>query len=86
MFSSSLPALEGVRVSSNGETNGPVRLSLLVPESELQLVLREDMPEGERIEEGESSSLNLRVRDTLGGMRNSADSATGPGYPYTNVD
>lgn len=39
--SSSLPALDGDLESSNGDANGPARLSLLPAEPELQLVLHE---------------------------------------------
>lgn len=46
-LSSKLPDLEGALESSNGEPNGPCRLSLL-PASELQLVLLDDMPDAER--------------------------------------
>lgn len=50
-LSSSLPALEGALESSNGEANGEMngpRLSLL-PASELQLVLRDDMADAARL-------------------------------------
>jgi hypothetical protein len=48
IFSSSLPALEGALESSNGEANGPYRLSLLLPASELKLVRRDDIAEFDR--------------------------------------
>lgn len=44
LTSSSLPFLEGALESSKGEAKGPARLSLL-PASELQLVLLDDMAE-----------------------------------------
>jgi len=47
ILSSSLPALEGALESSNGEANGPYRLSRL-PASELKLVRRDDIAEVER--------------------------------------
>lgn len=47
MLSSSLPALEGALESSNGEANGPYRLSRL-PVSELKLDLRDDIAEVDR--------------------------------------
>lgn len=53
LISSSLPALEGVLESSNGEANGPCRLSLL-PASELQLVLLDDIPDWEGLSYGRS--------------------------------
>lgn len=83
-LSSSLPARDGDLESSKGETNGPILLSLLPP-SELQLVLREENPDGAGDLAGESSSLNLCVRDRFGGKSNSADSAT-PGELYILLD
>ena len=47
MLSSSLPAREGALESSNGDAKGPLLLSLL-PASELQLVLLEDMADPDR--------------------------------------
>jgi hypothetical protein len=52
--SSLLPALEGVLESSKGEAKGPCRLSLLLPPSELRLVLRDDWAEAERESVGRS--------------------------------
>lgn len=77
--SSSLPALDGARESSNGEAKGECLLSLFPP-SELQLVLLEDMPDAVR---GLSRSVYGRgVRPDLEGGRSiSADSAT-PGVAY----
>ena len=71
--SSSLPAREGALESSNGDANGPNRESRLPTDSELQLVRRDDIAEGDR---SGDSSLNARVRDFFGGSSSSADSAT----------
>jgi hypothetical protein len=75
--SSSLPVRDGALESSNGDANGPKRESRLAADSELQLVLRDDIPDGDRI--GDSSLKGL-VRDFFGGNRSSADSAT-PALP-----
>jgi hypothetical protein len=72
--SSSLPALEGARESSKGDAKGPLDMS------ELQLVRREDMPEGERM--GDSSRYG-RVLSFRGGRSISADSAT-PAFLYND--
>lgn len=72
--SSSLPALEGALESSKGDAKGPLDVS------ELQLVRREDMPEGERM--GDSSRYG-RVLSFRGGRSISADSAT-PAFAYND--
>jgi len=72
--SSSLPALDGARESSKGDANGPLDVS------ELQLVRRDDMPEGERM--GDSSRYG-RVLSFRGGRSISADSAT-PAFLYND--
>jgi len=77
--SSSLPALDGARESSNGDTNGPpYRLSRLPALSLDHDVRRELKPlaDGDRGPLGDSgSSLNLRVRVFRGGNSSSALSA-----------
>ena len=73
--SSSLPAREGALESSNGDANGPYRLSRLPIESELQLVLLDESSEGDRIGDGDSSSRYRRDRVLLGCNNSSADSA-----------
>lgn len=72
--SSSLPARDGARESSNGEAKGPLESCVA---SELQLVRREDMPEGD-------SSRYGRVRSFLGGSSISADSAI-PEFAYIGM-
>lgn len=79
--SSSLPVRDGALESSNGDANGPYLESRLAPDSELQLVRRDERPEGDR--KGDSS-LYGRVRDFLGGRSSSADSAT-PAFLYSEV-
>jgi len=83
-LSSKLPALEGALESSNGEANGeaPCRLSLLPP-SELQLVLLEDIADTERdvgLSVGSSWYGRGIPREREGGSNISEDSAT-PGAP-----
>lgn len=82
-ISSSLPAREGALESSNGEENGPSRLSLL-PASELQLVLLDDMPEPalDRLSAGRSWYWRgFRALD--GASSISEESATpGESFPY----
>jgi len=75
--SSLLPALDGALESSNGETKG-FRLSRLLP-SELQLVLRDEIPDTVGV--GDSSSRNLLDRLFFGGSNSSADSV--PFCEYT---
>lgn len=79
LTSSSLPAREGALESSKGDAKGPIRESRLPADSELQLVLRDDIADGDR--EGDSSR-NLLVFDFFGGSKSSADSATAPGCLY----
>jgi hypothetical protein len=74
--SSSLPARDGARESSNGDANGPERESRLPTDSELQLVRREDIPDGDCIGD---SSRNFRVLSFFGGSNSSAESATAAG-------
>ena len=70
--SSSLPALDGALESSKGEANGPLDVS------ELQLVRRDDIADGDR--SGDSSRYGL-VFSFFGGSSISADSAT-PAFLY----
>lgn len=85
-FSSSLPALEGALESSKGEANGEMngpRLSLL-PASEPQLVLREDIADGERLglSTGESWYGRTGPLDRVGGIRRESDDSPMAGEPY----
>jgi hypothetical protein len=75
--SSSLPARDGARESSNGDAKGLICEWRLVCDSELQLVRREDMAEGDPI--GDSSRKAL-VLDFFGGSSRSADSANPPAW------
>ena len=75
IFSSSVPVREGDLESSKGEANGPsARLSRLVADSSLQLVLRDGSSEVSGERPGESSSRNLRMRERLGGNNKSEGS------------
>ena len=81
-LSSSLPAREGALESSKGDANGPLLLSLL-PASELQLVLRDDMADTDR----EGLSIDISWYD-LGGPRareggsSISDDCATSGVPY----
>ena len=80
--SSSLPALEGALESSNGDTNGPILLSLLLSDPDdhdVRLLLR-PLANGDRAI-GESSSRNL-LGPFRGGSNISVESA-GVEVPYT---
>ena len=80
-LSSSLPALEGALESSNGEAKGPL-LSLL-PVSELQLVLLDDMADTDR--EGLSIGISwygLGGPRVLEGGSNISDDCATSGVPY----
>jgi len=83
MLSSSLPALEGALESSNGDANGDPKG--LLPASELQLVLIEDIADPDR-DTGLSTGLSLYG---LGGPRaleggsNISDEWANSGVPYT---
>lgn len=74
--SSSLPALEGARESSKGETKGPAYLLSLLPalsDDHDVLLLLYPLAKGDGA--GLSSSLNLRDLLFRGGSNSSADSA-----------
>lgn len=79
-LSSSLPAREWGRESSNGDAKGPYLLSRLPADSELQLVRLDEKPEGDRVGAGDSSSRKRLERAFLGGNNNSDDSATWEGW------
>lgn len=81
MLSSSLPAREGALESSNGEANGPLSLLSLLPASELQLVLLDDIADPDR---GLSVGMSWYLGGALdfdGGSSISVDCATS-GAPY----
>lgn len=74
-FSSSVPVRDGDLESSNGDAKGPsARLSWLIEDSSLQLVLREGNSEASGEGLGDSSSRNLRMRERFGGNNKSEDS------------
>lgn len=80
--SSSLPALEGARESSNGDTKGPILLSRLRSDSDdhdVRLLLK-PLANGDR-GKGLSSSRNL-LGPFRGGSNSSVESA-GVEVPYT---
>ena len=83
LTSSSLPALEGALESSNGEAKGLCRLSLLLPASEAQLLLLEDIAElgreGPGLSVGESV-YNRGPVDRVGGSSISEESNTEEPY------
>ena len=68
--SSSLPAREGALESSKGEANGPLESRV---KSELQLDLRDDMPDGDCM--GDSSRYWRLILSFLGGSSSSAEAA-----------
>jgi hypothetical protein len=83
LSSSSLPAREGARESSNGDAKGLIRESRLPTDSELQLVRRDDMADGEG--GAGDSSRKRRVLDFFGGSNSSADPATCEGWLYNEL-
>ena len=83
LMSSSLPARDGALESSKGDAKGPSLLSLL-PASELQLVLLEDMAEADR-DTGLSPGLSeygLTGPLALEGGNSISDDCATSGAPY----